>query len=1015
MRYRQLYSPSQGLKCFSERQVIRDFDAFLGNRKVVIVTVDEETLSKLIAKMESKSMSKFAGFTSWRTICKEYKCSMELEDYYKKYVKQKVLPNVNSRRPSTVLMACLSHLVNNSRQIFNIMKVAEPLSSLSKQACLNGNLDCTENIIKVMFQKTFGFSSIIEGKRKVTITVPDGDDEYFEPDETSDSQAFLQPVCTPRNSKWCEFCQREVINENCPDMLEHYRIFHRAEGYYQNGKDHRRESLTQYKECQVCIIDGKINQSMTKDEVLVHLEKYHLISSYTLKETPKSTDQWKCFFCEKFLPMDITRILEHLKSEHKSSNWYRSCQSKVIDRLDEVLVCLLCQNEMLGFQVLDSKASSLLHLFRKHNLKTSSDFHLGLSKTLGEIQFGYTVSQRFSSEDEEEFRPPSPNENIYRPISPIENDDIFRPILPRFSSKDEEGCRHPSPNENIYRPISPIENEDFGRCKLCNTRLKKKNILRHLMKVHPSTETPKSPEEYITTESEEDYQQARFEVIMMKQSIKGINESHEALKSPPHSYKRRNFQTSIGDRKSHRIHVENKEKKNTENKRKGKKVEQKRELSPILVPSGTTKKKEMKSVKITIDKKSFPPKLSTGVSSDLIKYGIVFQGPEKGDIDMKALKKIQINIRRKISSKPLPFQDEPVIRGLGDPRRLILPRRINEGINPMFARDGILVNSAGGDEAKDKVYEVQEIPSSKGNSNLTPEVNITCSREEFLSQDSGSLQDHFLPLEKHYDESASQWTCCFCNNLIIWTKIAIHVVSHHKAGSWLSSDCIHLLQLLDGKRVKCLLCYATFSKEIERIKMHLSLDHNFSYLVSKQCISKIHKQEPNNIKQDKRGGEESGPITETLPELEKRRNFLQNLLKELDNSSQIQGKENEDSEDVAVDNVGNREAHINFISRGDIEKVNPKQSSIPLPVPKPSNSSSSDPVSLPHPPSYLLTSNPIPLHLPFPPLTYPPLFDPSFPPPCHQFPTIPPLPRPPLQQVPYEQVILRHYRAKAPR
>ena len=105
----------------------------------------------------------------------------------------------------------------------------------------------------------------------MTITVEDGEGEYFEPDENSKSSSFLQTVSGARNEKWCDFCAKEVINENCPDMVQHYRIFHRAEGYHLYGKDHRQESLTQYMECQVCLLDGKVNQNMTKELLCDHL------------------------------------------------------------------------------------------------------------------------------------------------------------------------------------------------------------------------------------------------------------------------------------------------------------------------------------------------------------------------------------------------------------------------------------------------------------------------------------------------------------------------------------------------------------------------------------------------------------------------------------------------------------------------------------------------------------------------------------------------------------------------
>lgn len=79
---------------------------------------------------------------------------------------------------------------------------------------------------------------------------------------------------------------------------------------------------------------------------------------------------------------------------------------------------------------------------------------------------------------------------------------------------------------------------------------------------------------------------------------------------------------------------------------------------------------------------------STGVSGDWS----VFRGPEMGMIDIRELKKIQIDIRRKIAEHKI--MDIPVIRGLMDPLKLIIPRRGNEGNNQIFDRDEIVKHAA---------------------------------------------------------------------------------------------------------------------------------------------------------------------------------------------------------------------------------------------------------------------------------------------------------------------------------
>merc|ERR1712029_173394 len=81
----------------------------------------------------------------------------------------------------------------------------------------------------------------------------------------------------------------------------------------------------------------------------------------------------------------------------------------------------------------------------------------------------------------------------------------------------------------------------------------------------------------------------------------------------------------------------------------------------------------------------------------------VFRGPEHGDIDTKDLKKIQIDIRRNIPENKT--DDGPVIRDLGDPLRLVLPRYPTEGNQPMFSRDYIQANAI----SEEKTETVQKV------------------------------------------------------------------------------------------------------------------------------------------------------------------------------------------------------------------------------------------------------------------------------------------------------------------
>ena len=71
---------------------------------------------------------------------------------------------------------------------------------------------------------------------------------------------------------------------------------------------------------------------------------------------------------------------------------------------------------------------------------------------------------------------------------------------------------------------------------------------------------------------------------------------------------------------------------------------------------------------------------STGMSGDWL----LFMGLEMGEIDPQELRKIQIDIRRKIPESQV--QDLPVERGLQNPQSLMIPRRGEEGASPMFNR-----------------------------------------------------------------------------------------------------------------------------------------------------------------------------------------------------------------------------------------------------------------------------------------------------------------------------------------
>ena len=79
---------------------------------------------------------------------------------------------------------------------------------------------------------------------------------------------------------------------------------------------------------------------------------------------------------------------------------------------------------------------------------------------------------------------------------------------------------------------------------------------------------------------------------------------------------------------------------------------------------------------------------STGLSGDWA----VFRGPEMGKIDNRELKKIQIDIRRNIPEHKI--RDVPVVRGLLDPLKLVIPRRGNEGSKQIFDREEIVKHAA---------------------------------------------------------------------------------------------------------------------------------------------------------------------------------------------------------------------------------------------------------------------------------------------------------------------------------
>lgn len=87
--------------------------------------------------------------------------------------------------------------------------------------------------------------------------------------------------------------------------------------------------------------------------------------------------------------------------------------------------------------------------------------------------------------------------------------------------------------------------------------------------------------------------------------------------------------------------------------------------------------------KETGDKDMAVSNTSTGMSGDWA----VFRGPEMDKIDSRELKKIQIDIRRNIPEHKQ--RDVPVVRGLVDPLKLVIPRRGSEGSKQIFDREEI--------------------------------------------------------------------------------------------------------------------------------------------------------------------------------------------------------------------------------------------------------------------------------------------------------------------------------------
>ena len=83
----------------------------------------------------------------------------------------------------------------------------------------------------------------------------------------------------------------------------------------------------------------------------------------------------------------------------------------------------------------------------------------------------------------------------------------------------------------------------------------------------------------------------------------------------------------------------------------------------------------------------------------------MFRGPEHDHIDIKELKKIQIDIRRPV---PHPARaDEPVIRKLGEKQKLVIPRKPEEGRRPLFNREDIKANAVPEEKTEKREQKIQ--------------------------------------------------------------------------------------------------------------------------------------------------------------------------------------------------------------------------------------------------------------------------------------------------------------------
>ena len=108
---------------------------------------------------------------------------------------------------------------------------------------------------------------------------------------------------------------------------------------------------------------------------------------------------------------------------------------------------------------------------------------------------------------------------------------------------------------------------------------------------------------------------------------------------------------------------------------------------------------------------------STGTSSDWA----VFRGPDRDDIDMKELKRIQIDIRRKV---PNPARsDQPVNRKFNQ-EFVSITRRDDEGRTPIFSRGDIKANavSEGGSEKQEQKIQIKVAPLEEYERRLGGEI-----------------------------------------------------------------------------------------------------------------------------------------------------------------------------------------------------------------------------------------------------------------------------------------------------